>query len=533
MKSKGLIIVALICIAATIACKKYDLDKLSGTNWKPSLAVPFVDSELDVYDILAAADSNNLIVIDEDTRLLALVYEGELFSFAAKDIVNLPNTSASTSFTPAAGTMPASGTYTMTDTQTISYSPTTGVEIIKMLLKAGSLKIDVSAYPFGGDVTLNIHIPGLTKSGVEFDQNVSLSNVNVSTSFDLTGYIFDMSKTGSFNEFDVNTTLTFTASSGTPIPATQIDVDMGFNDLEFEEIYGDIGTQTISTDKDSILIRVFQSALNGTFHLTNPKIRVNVTNTFGFANNIDFTKLETITYQSDPPVAVQIQYNNQTAPFDFVDVAASTTAPVVETKEIDKTNSDIITIMEPTPKYVHHQVQITSTSAGSSTTYPFIKDDSYLKVETEVELPLEGYSGGWLLQDTVEFSFGDNNLDEIEQVLLRTTIGNRFPVDASLKLTLLDSNYNYMAVLLEDDKNLIESAQVDSDGKVIAPTETVTDLIINDENSEHLFNAKYVIVTATANTTDYSNQKQVKIYEDYTMRVQIGIMVDASVKVEF
>lgn len=546
MKKLTLITFISLLLFSMFSCKKYkmiDEGKVKGTDWTPSVAVPFIDSKLTVYNIFAAADSNNLIVIDQNTGLLALVYEGQLFSFDAKDVIPLPDTTVNQTVSLTSGeqtTLTTSGSVTQTTNQTISYQSSNGVSINKINLKDGDLKLNIFPnFFFSGSISVNVSIPGLTLNGVAFNKTITITNLSTpnNSTFDLTGYVFDMTNGNTTtNSIPVIYTTTFNWTSGPVSGSDNLSIDLGFSNLQFSEVHGDFGQQVVSTDRDSILIKIFQAASGGSFTLTNPKIQVNITNSFGFPAEVDFTTLESITYDANWNFTgiVPLQYNNQSAPFKFVDISAPTIVgdSVTTTLKIDKTNSNIETLIEPTPKFVHNEVKIISNPNSTTTNINFATDKSTLRVTSKVELPLEGYSGGWLLVDTVPFSFGEIPFDNMDQILLRVNIDNYFPVEARLQLIALDSNYVFLDSLLTGNKNIFSAGVPDaSTNRVTTPTNEQTDFVLDEDRAKTLLKAAYVIVVANANTYNYNSQDVVEIYEEYTMRVRVGLKVDASVKI--
>jgi hypothetical protein len=541
MKNKLNVLGIVIGLALVFSCNKYDFNKVSTSAWNPSIAAPIINSTLTVYNILAFADSNNLVVIDPATGLLALVYEGELVTIDAQQIVSLNNISDQqniTLTTDEKNTLegPAQ-TLTITRSETKTYNTSAGVEIDLMKLKNGGLNVEVySNFSFNGNLSVNVTIPGLTKNSNVFNQTVNVNNINFTTTnvlFDLTGYDFDLTNGNTTsNEFVINYSITFNLTSGTVQNNDNLEIQTIFSDLAFLEIYGDFGNQIINTDEDSVLIKIFSSAAAGKFNLIDPKINLTFENSFGFPMQIDFTQLESVSYTQTPNLVRPIQYNGNLTPFTFttINAASSSSNPTFSFLSLNKDNSDIIHLIEPTPKFVHYTARATTNAGSSGIHDDFMTDQSKLTLKAEVELPLEGNAYDWAIVDTLPFEFGAGSLDVINELLLRINFDNGFPVDVRMQMFLTDENYNITDSLFNYGENFINSGIVNNDGRVIENTKTTKDVVLNKSTAQKFFESKNIIIWGKAESKDATSNKIVKIYEDYTFGVKLGIKVDGSIK---
>ena len=127
------------------ACKKLDrykdTSKISSTSWNPNIAVPLAHATFGVYDILAKTDSSDVVVIDQNTREIALVYKGKVVSFTAEDIIEFPNLSAQFNFLMSDfGIAPIpvySATANISHTETFTLTPGNNVEFNTVVFKSG------------------------------------------------------------------------------------------------------------------------------------------------------------------------------------------------------------------------------------------------------------------------------------------------------------------------------------------------------------------------------------------------------------
>ena len=430
-----------------------------------------------------------------------------------------------------------SGTVTVNQNNTVAFSPSAGIEIDSLGLKSGTLAfVFNSDFQFSGNASVNIVLPDLKLNGQPFNKTIPINNLNGTTSktYDISGYTFDMTDGGTtFNAIPMQYAVTLNYTGGSVGPTDNIEIVSSIESLAFSKVFGDFGQQIISTDRDSILIRIFENSSSGSFQLTNPKLRIDVTNSFGFPVQLDFTTLESITTNTIPSVVTPIEYLGNTPPFTLMTIGAPGISQmgqsVTSSIEINNSNSDFATLMEPTPKYVHHAIQAVSNPAGGASSN-FITDESLLIIDTQVELPLEGYANGWGLIDTLAFEFGEGSFENIEEMLFRINVDNALPVNARLQLYFTDSVFNVLDSLMDGRTELFESGVVNSDGKVTAATNKITDIIVDQERAPKITRAKYIIVWAEAETYNAGSNQIVKIFDDNYINVRLGVKIDGNVK---
>ncbi len=525
------VMIFFLLITSSCIQDRFDFDKVSTTNWHPTIATPLANAHIDVYDVFTFTDTSELIVIDPETGLLALRYTDTIRSKKPNDIVPTPDQTISETVILPGG----SGSKTVTGTYTFNTS--SGVVIDSMHISSGKIKVGIS--PDNNIDQITVKIPELVKNGQSFDKTAAPSNFDYSVK----GYTLDMTN-GADNEISYEITVTYSsASSGSR------DVTIGIKNWEYSAVFGDFGQQTITAEKDSILLKIFKSAQDeGTIRLFDPKIKLDIFNSFGFVMGIDvaelysrntITKVRTdITYDENTPDDCS---GSQTkAPFSLPDIKAPNLSEIGQIKEtnitIDSCNSSVSDIIKPVPKWVAYDADIVSNPNGSSNN--FMTDDSRAKIEALVELPLFGYAYNWTLDDTLDFNFDEENVKEVKKVILRAVIENHYPVNAEMQLYLMDENFNTLDSLIQDsliqnkEDYVIKSGKVQGT-KVVSATTTLLDIPFSQKRVPHLLNAEYLRIKgrAASEKADPENKK-VKIFEDYYMDLQLGVKVNGKIKVD-
>ncbi len=523
----------LLMLSLIASCKKYDPAKLTSTAWTPNLAVPLAHGHFTVYDILARTDSNDVVVIDPSTGLIALVYRGEIVSYEADDLVDMQDYSTSVSLGDADYSIGVSGSYTGTSSgsQSNEVNPTlnSGVELYTTTFKQGTMNINITT-DLAHDVDVTITIPDLLEGGVTpFTRTITLSYSGSvpqsgNQSVDLTAAMMDFTNGGSsFNEFDIQTDVTI-SGTGQPITGTEsVDVQFDFVGLEFEKCTGYFGQQSIAVGNDSILLKIFDNEPDGYFELLDPRVRFTVTNEFGIPSEISLANLMTIE-QSTGNTFVLGGYPST------IDVSApssmgQSTTTILELNQGNTTN--MATVITPTPQWFYFEGNATSNPDGNIGTN-FLVDTSVLRVDVEVEMPMEGFAYGFSVSDTIEFSFSED-VNYIESLMFRINVDNGFPVELLGEAAVLDSNKNVLFYLWDSPENVIESAPVDANGRVTESFQKITDVYLGESEIAQMSDAAYLVIGGVAQSLEGPSGQIVKLFEDYVIDLKVGMQVQGSI----
>ncbi len=533
----GAIVVATSFIFILQSCLKdnFELDKLAQTEYSPNLAAPLVYSSLTIQDILTNKDATDLITVDP-TKFCTLVYKGNLFTFVASDLINIPNQTPApyTSTLTAAqalALLPAGATVTISNSQTINFnSGTNNPHLDSIVFKQGDIAVSLNSdFKNNGQIVLTI--PSAKKNGVVFSKTLPIVYsgtvpVVVNTNFDLTGYHFDMTNGGTaYNQFVVNMDISLTGSGIAPAATDKITFSQSIVNMKFDKIFGDIGQQQLSPNKDTVELSIFNNALNtGTFNLVDAKIYVTISNSYGVPINGTITQFDGY----KPPAApYAISGNPNPLP-----ISSPTLSQMGQTLSnsytLDNSNSNIVSVINNLPNFLIYKINSLTNPSGGSTHSNFVLDSSKFKVDLKVELPLYGTAKGFVLVDTLDFNFS-NEVNDVEWALLRAYNSNGFPLDVNLQGYFVDSLYNKIDSIFKIQP-LLKSGTLNSLGKVIAPSSTTEDARFTKAQLINIQKAKYILIRAKANTAN-AGTANVKIYSDYKLDVKLGIQVQLKKKI--
>lgn len=490
----------------------------------PTLAVPIADSKLSVYDILARADSNELVIIDT-SGLLSLRYESDLLTVSAQDIVQLPNVNQNFQVIPGATNVPPSGQKVeLTGTENVDLN-FGNIDLHEMNLKEGNVTFNfTSSIP--NDVLLVFTFPDVKKGGVAQSVQASLnytgSPVSAQVELDLAGADFDFAASGTPNQLRVNYKMEVT-SKGNNIAANDgIDVDASFNNLQFGKLRYVSTDIDIDLPADSVLIRVFKNSTLSNLEISyiNPSVDIHVESSVSSPISLLFEKLQMLEvgengnlYDIDltgisNPASINYPPNsNQTASTDI---------------HIGANESNIEQIFTPVKKELIHDLAVNLSTPGGEINE--IADHSKIDVKVVANLPLELTLSNWTLEATVPLDFpGEQTV--VKNGSIRLLTSNMFPVDVKTQVYFLDANRNLIDSLFanEEDSRILESAGLDANGRSAVPTDKVIDIAFPDDKLTRLLNAEFVTIKGTVATGEAENNKKVRIYENNYIDVKLGL----------
>jgi hypothetical protein len=534
--------VAVIAVLFQSCVKKtIELDKLGDQQWQPNLAAPLIYTSLSIADIVTKAGANGSVIIGSD-KFCTLIYQGNLFSFMAKDLFVLPPQVYTQTVNLSAaqiGTFTTNGSVTVNFTQTINFnSGTLSPQVDSLIYKSGILT-DSIVSDFGHNATIVITIPTATKAGIPFSQTLNVTYAGstpvISTnSVDLSGYKFDMTNGGTTNnQFKINYAITIKSSSASPVTtANTITIVQKCPNPLFSKIFGYIGQQSLvpaSKDIDTVAISIFKNSfLGGTFTLDSIRVKFILYNSFGVPIKADLLQFKTFT----PPATTSANIIASPLPIqspNFTQIGQT----LKDSASFDNaTNPNLLTEINLRPQNTIYQVSAQANPAGKSPN--FIIDTSRVKVDMEVQLPLYGIAKNFKVVDTVKDFKLDITSDNayIQKLTLRAYVANGFPTDAAIQVIFTDSLYAPVDSLFAPSQLILPSGTV-SNGKVIAPSQRTTDCTFDKARIDNLKKTRRALVVGLISTykDNTGTYAPVKIYSDYKLDLKLGVQSLLNIKI--
>ncbi|MCB0396863.1 MAG: hypothetical protein KDD36_09430 [Flavobacteriales bacterium] len=527
----------LFAVVNMVSCTEgyLDVQNLEPLEWNPHLAVPLVNSNLSLADVISTVNADDIITQDS-TGFLTIAYAGALSSIQAGQLIPLQDQYLAESFVmtgPDISALLGTGTFSISKSTTYSYTVKNDEELDSIILKSSKLKIQIAS-DFQHNANIVIDIPKLTYKGVSFHKTIPVQyqgSVPIVTlrDYDLANYKLDLSRGGSaFNEFEIGFSLNI-VNSGNPISAgDQAAINISFIDNQFSAIYGYVGQRTMNFDQDSVKLDMFANSIDGTLWFDDPEINLNIHNSYGAEISGTFNILEAyhrdkgtlpITGSGIPnPLVINYPKANEVG------------ESKITTLNINKSTTNIRDIISFVPQYIIHQIDANVNPSGKNV-YNFVLDTSTVDVDFEIILPLHGTATGFSLIDTIPFNVDNISADgsaEIEQLLFKLVTNNGFPVDVGVQIYFMDSLYKTLDSLINPYENIMTSGVVDASGKVVSSTPTLKYISFGTERINSLFDASYIKIRANLGT--YNNGSDpVKFYADNNLGIEMGAQVKLKV----
>ncbi len=510
-----------------VKSEDFQYDKIAVTTWDPDVAVPLINSDLSVYDIVDNTDSGTITI--DSLKRVSLVYKGNIYSVYGYEFLPLIDQSDFSTILLTqndSNALQSTGTFTKSITSTIPFVVANGESLDSIVTRLGTLIVSVnSQIPYNG--SLNVSIPGALKNGIAFSKNIpfSISNgipVIALDSSDIAGYHVNLKPSGTPNQLQIVYTAQFTYNTnGQPSINKPFNIRSNFSNLHVAQAFGNFGSRPLSISVDSSKIKLFTNQISGNIVFDDPSVKFIITNSYGMPIDAHLTSL------------FAIFSNNSTLPItgspDPIPIAVPLSiGQVVQTNFVlNQTNSNEKTIINQQPRYISYSVNALTNSPAPS--YNFLEDSSRFKVDVEVNLPMKGYAEGFTLQDTTPFTL--ENIEQVQSAVFRINIINGFPAKAYTQVyfydTLFAGHPPLDSMLTDANDLLVESGPLDANGVVISPVHKRKDEPFNRDRLEHIFKAKYLVIRSVVDTKDSPNQ-QVQIYSDYRLNVRIGVRAQLS-----
>lgn len=525
--SAFLLIIGSLIFHSCIKDDDFNFDKVASTTWNPDVAVPLIHSELTIDDIIAVDDSN--VFSSDSNHFVTLTYRGNVYSMMGSEFLPVIDQNDFVAFNITSGdstTLYTTNSLSKTITKSVPFIFPGGETIDSLNIKNGTLEVQInSAVPHPG--TMNITIPNMDKNGSTLSFNVPFvastgPQIITIDSMQLDGYFLDLSSSGVSNLFNIDYTAQFNNSnSSLSITDKNFDVTTHFKNINFSSIFGYVGVHGINLYEDSSRITLFDNFQSGILFFEDPKMTFTLSNSFGMPIDAHLTSFSALRKDgTSVPITGSIP--------DPLPIGYPTQVGQVATGSfsLDKTNSNIQYVISQAPRYIVYSLNASSNIPSDPLN--FITDTSKLKADIRIDFPLRGHASGFAISDTADFTLEEN--DDIESAVFRINIDNGFPASAYTQVYFTDSNFVVLdSMLLDPTTRLVESAQIDANGKVTQSTHKMSDEPFSKTRLQHLYSTKKLIIYSIIDTKD-APTRQVEIYDYYKLDVKIGVRAQLNMK---
>ena len=446
-----------------------DIDTLADPTVTPLIEFPLATDNFTMRQFLEEGESEAFV--SEENGVVMITFDDFFFTQSAEDFFQFPDQNA----TPIRltgvdfGFIPPGSSVTLTAGQTFVMDNPLPDRLDSILVKSGSLEIDVSS-TFPADITASLTFHSIQNNGLPLIVDFVLGpNGRFTSSELLGGHTLTLTQGGSNNNsFSYEMEVTLTAG-GAPISGTdELVFDFDILNLAFSAIFGELAPRSILSDLDTVVIDLFDNVQSGVLQLEDPRINLLFENSFGIPMEVDIQNLRAVTIDNSIlPLTGQVV----TADNPHL-IGAPTLAQLGSTVSssinINRQNSNIPDFISSFPKYIIYQFQAL-TIAPAAGEKLFVLDTSQVDIGVEVELPLHGNLRGLRLGR--RFQFKPTALDDFINADIMVFTRNRFPVEIGLQGYFFNDRDQLTDSLFNNGRRLVDAAQVDAEGFSVEPSE--------------------------------------------------------------
>ncbi len=514
------------------------VDKVKNTDgvvWNPSIALPLVYSDISLRDFMDEIGGLSFLKIEDDGGL-TIVYENEYQSKTAEEMISLPDQAYTRSYTLSAteiADLNTNGSLTLNYTEELDYNFGSS-EIDRILYKGGSanftittsLKHDVKAtITLNNGVNNGVPLASVLQATYTSGTNTASDNIN------LDGYNVDYTKTAAgTSQIEAQVSFTITKGANPILVDETVNFTLNIVDQKFKEIVGFLGAIDFSNEVDTLELSFFNNPNQGSFTLADPRIKMTFSNSFGVPLNAQVTQFA--------------GFSPQNTRFDLTGVPNSLPLPNLSMAELglskrsilelNKNTSNLAAFVNNQPAKIVYEFKVEANPSGPSVRNWFT-DKSRLGASIEIEVPLHGTAKDFKIEVDQPFEFAVENVEQIEEVLMRIYTENRFPLGISLQAYFRDSTLNTtIDSLIGSDQLLLAAAAVDANGVVTAPSPNLLDISLTGDKAERIRDANQIRMVIRLNTTTIgANQPDVRFMLDNSVLIQLGVQATAYLNQKF
>jgi len=394
-------------------------------------------------------------------------------------------------------------------------------QIKEIGIKSGTVTVNVLSTLPNGKMIYNI--PSLTKNGVPFTSGDMIipeaTNTNLTAfKFDFEGYVLDLSgMDGRMGGDTINTIYTeaYTFIDSTGILETINYTDSFYSFVEFditpEYAIGYLGQDTIEFGPESENLTVFNKVNVDVFNLEKADLKVTFENFIGADAAIKINDLSTS--NASTTITANTDQNGNTIightyTINRANLSSNGLPIIPTTTEILIDADEMLDIL---PDNINTHATFYINPNGQASTNDFLYPEYPIIASISMEIPLSFIAENLTLIDTNEISINTSNDLSIDQLFI--TVKNGFPLDANIKLVLLDVQNLVIDTLLAS--TTILAASTDENNLVTKINTTSIQMDYTNFNNVHK-------VISIASFNSMPEGEFISIYSDYEMDITLS-----------
>lgn len=488
-----------------------DLSRVDDTRYNAAYAVPLIDSEVTLNELIGDVSEEVSLTVDPD-GLLRFRYSGEVPAIGSDIVFSRLEDIARGVFVPI--------------TRSPQAAPfgggTSDIDIDEVRIKGGFLNY---ALPnrYNHPVTVTLSIPDAKLNGVPFSVSADLPAYsgagtpptfeNLNSPVELRNYILTIPNDSLYFEYSI-------VDGGGVELTPPIQTIVSFTNLRFSYMEGYLGQELYAGGRDTVVVDFFDNYLEGDIFFEDPTITMTLTNTFGVPALAQVSVMNVVDVDGNivPITGTAIDEGFY---FNFPTVPGDT---AYTTFVFDNSNSNIAEVLSARPVALDYEIDALINPDGDTGIVGFLTDSAAYSATVDVELPLYGTASGFVVRDTFPINLMDR-FGEVVGVDFRLTTRNGIPLSVRIEGTFLDENDNALADLTDGRLQLLEAAPIDGNGNVTSEGEPlINEVTFEEERLAAIRSADRLVLTMTFSTSRLG-LIPARITDEQTLQVLLGAIV--------
>ena len=516
---KGMLIIEIMNGYPTdLSNMSLSLINTTNQNLIATFSFPFISSGATVSDSISIAGQTM------DKNLLAILHNMDINSSNGPVLINYSDAVITTITISDIGITNATAIFPeqqLTETLKEHSFDMGGAQIKEIGIKSGTVTIYVLSTLPNGKMIYNI--PSLKKNGLSFTSGEMLipeaNNTELTAfEFNFQGYVLDLTgQNGRLGGDTINTIYTeaYTFIDSTGELETINYTDSFYSYVEFdvtaEYAKGYLGQDTIEFGPETKELTLFNKINADIFDLEKADLKIKFENFIGADAEIEINDFSTSNFNTTVLAGVDQNGNTIIGHNYTIDRAFLSGNGLPINQSITEIIIDADEMLEILPDKINTQATFYINPNGQATSDDFLYPDYPIKASMNMEIPLSFIAKNLTLIDTTEISISNQEDLEIDQLFI--TIKNGLPLDANLKLVLLDNQNLVIDTLLPG--TTILAASTDANNLVSQISTTTIQMHYTNFN-----NVKKLISVASFNSTPIN--EFISIYNNYTIDITLS-----------
>lgn len=499
------------CLVLTTACNQFnELEEITKVDYQAEYAIPIVNTNISLEDLLEKLDDRTTLVVDPD-GLIRLQYSGDVLRQTSADVfANINQTIASVPLIPITSKH-----------EPLPFSSPDGLQMDRLDMKAGTFFYSAqNDHPFPVKFTLSSQ--QVTKNGqpLQFSGTIAAYSgsgnkpmlTNLLAPASLTDYTIIPTDDVVYIDYEA------LDPDGNPVDLSTVVIRI--QDLDFYYVEGYLGNQIYEGGRDTIVIDFFDSWTQGDVYFEEPKITVNVENSFGIPTRSVFEVFNVFTVRNE---ILPIESSLIEQGIDFPYPTLNEKGEVKESSfTFTKDNSNIDQVLGSGPIAVDYEVNALTNPDQLTEIRGFITDSSYYKVRLDVDLPLYGQASSFIARDTFVLDF--STFQNVTAAEFKLVTDNGLPLSVDLQGYFMNEKGIIIDSLLQDQGRVIAAAPVNTEGIVTETSHNVQYVDMAEDRFANLQSAKKLLLVASFSTVN-DGSVSVKVLNDQSTDIRLGAIL--------